>query len=511
MDRTASLVLRATALAASALVTPLAYAQGLAPSLVTDTAGDTIWSCTDLDQNGDYNGAGEVAPFYSDTLGPVPLTNNAAILLSEDGALWITDTSEDIVLRLFDLDGNGNAEGPGEAVVWFDGTEGNASGVELTSGRGQWRDEDGVHWVASANTGGGGVDAIVRLEDVNGDGDANDAGEQLEYAVFAVGGSVGDSIPTAVARGADGALYYVETGSTGVFAKGVYRLEDLDGSGTIDQPNENTAFFLPSSLGGSPFHWDLGVDEDGRFYMNDTGNDVIWRFSDVNGDGTVDEATEADVVYDAPATSLIWEITPASDGSLYVVEDQNPDRLLRLVDLNGDGLFDGPGEEITIYDETVSPTNFGSPKGIVLLENLPIGTNECGPAVANSSGGPATASAIGSTSLAAQSVTLSATGLPTNSFSYFLTSTTPAFIANPGGSQGNLCLSGAVGRYAGNILNSGASGEVSLAIDVTSLPQPTGSVAAVVGETWRFQAWFRDANPNVTSNFSDAIAITFTP
>jgi len=29
------------------------------------------------------------------------------------------------------------------------------------------------------------------------------------------------------------------------------------------------------------------------------------------------------------------------------------------------------------------------------------------------------------------------------------------------------------------------------------------------GSTWRFQTWFRDANPSVTSNFTDAIAITF--
>ena len=29
------------------------------------------------------------------------------------------------------------------------------------------------------------------------------------------------------------------------------------------------------------------------------------------------------------------------------------------------------------------------------------------------------------------------------------------------------------------------------------------------GETWNFTAWFRDVNPNQTSNFTDGLAIQF--
>jgi hypothetical protein len=29
----------------------------------------------------------------------------------------------------------------------------------------------------------------------------------------------------------------------------------------------------------------------------------------------------------------------------------------------------------------------------------------------------------------------------------------------------------------------------------------------MVGDTWNFQCWFRDANPMTTSNFSDAIEV----
>lgn len=499
--------MRAPHLALPLITAPFAAAQGLPPCLVTDTAGDTIWSCTDLDADGTYNGPGEVSSFYDDAAGAFALTNNAGLIRDASGAVYVSDTSEDRILRLMDMNGDGDALDMGEATIWFDGTSGNASGVELTSARGMWIDDDGVFWAASANTGGGGNDAIVRLEDVNGDGDANDSGESLEFFVIAPGGSTGDSIPTAIARGADGALYYVETASSGSLAKGVYRLEDLDGSGTIDQPNESTPFFIPPSLGGSPFHWDLGLDTSGRFYINDTGNDVIWRFSDVDGNGSVTGA-EATVVYTAPGSSLIWEVTPASDGSLYIAEDQNPDRLLRLVDGNGDGIFDPATEQQTIYDESVAALNFGSPKGVVLIEEAPpIGTSECGPAIANSTGAPATIGAFGSALASFNDVTLRASGLPTNTFGIFAVSMSPGSLTPPG-SQGVLCLGGQIGRY-NTVLNSGADGSFELGIDVAAIPQGGANVAAMAGDVWRFQGWFRDANPTATSNFTDAVAITF--
>jgi len=79
----------------------------------------------------------------------------------------------------------------------------------------------------------------------------------------------------------------------------------------------------------------------------------------------------------------------------------------------------------------------------------------------------------------------------------------------PGGSQGTLCLGGAIGRYAGNIFQSSAAGDHSFPIDLAQLPSPTGNVAAAAGETWNFQCWFRDANPSVTSNFTYPVSITF--
>ncbi|MFT5290931.1 MAG: hypothetical protein ACI8QC_002179 [Planctomycetota bacterium] len=137
-----------------------------------------------------------------------------------------------------------------------------------------------------------------------------------------------------------------------------------------------------------------------------------------------------------------------------------------------------------------------------------LGTSFCD-AVANSSGNPATISVSGSSSVAANDLTLTACQLPPNQFGYFLNSTTPGFIPNPGGSQGNLCLGGAIGRYTQNVFGSGAAGTGSLLLDLPNTPTPTGSVAILAGSTWSFQCWYRDINPGPTSNFTDAVTVTF--
>ena len=137
-----------------------------------------------------------------------------------------------------------------------------------------------------------------------------------------------------------------------------------------------------------------------------------------------------------------------------------------------------------------------------------LGENYCGPAVDNSSGQPGVIDAWGSTWVVNNDVTLQATGLPTEKFGYFLTSRPQGFVPTPGGSQGNLCLSGNIGRYTSNVLNTGASGSVALQIDLNSIPKnPPDAIQA--GETWRFQLWFRDNNPTPTSNFTDGTAVRF--
>ena len=141
-----------------------------------------------------------------------------------------------------------------------------------------------------------------------------------------------------------------------------------------------------------------------------------------------------------------------------------------------------------------------------------LGTRYCDPGAVNSAGTSGAMLASGSLTTSANALTIAAADLPSNSFAFFLISQTQGNVSNPGGSQGNLCLGGAIGRYVGpgQIVNSGTAGEVALTLDLTQTPQPTGFVSVQPGDTWNFQAWYRDAVGGMaTSNFTDGLSITF--
>jgi len=142
-----------------------------------------------------------------------------------------------------------------------------------------------------------------------------------------------------------------------------------------------------------------------------------------------------------------------------------------------------------------------------------LGVSYCGPAVSNTSGGPAVLTAAGSNVAANNNVTLTAASMPANQFGFFLTSQMQGLVMNPGGSNGNLCLGGTIGRYvgAGQIMNSGAGGTFSLGLNLTQTPAGAVFVAITAGQTWNFQAWFRDIGPmgQPQSNFTDGRSILF--
>ena len=65
-----------------------------------------------------------------------------------------------------------------------------------------------------------------------------------------------------------------------------------------------------------------------------------------------------------------------------------------------------------------------------------------------------------------------------------------------------------IGRFTDQVQDSGPDGFISIALDLTNFPPPLPSTVQP-GDTWNFQAWFRDKNPMPTSNFTDGLSITF--
>lgn len=147
--------------------------------------------------------------------------------------------------------------------------------------------------------------------------------------------------------------------------------------------------------------------------------------------------------------------------------------------------------------------------------NLPespqrFGTSYC-TTVANSTGVVSTLEAIGSPVASRNDLTLHGMDLPVNSVGYFAVARTQFFFPNPGGSTGNVCLGANIGRYLGNVLTTDSAGRISMPVDLTAVPQPTGSQPTLSGETWNFQYWHRDGTSGggTTSNFSRGLEINF--
>ena len=140
-----------------------------------------------------------------------------------------------------------------------------------------------------------------------------------------------------------------------------------------------------------------------------------------------------------------------------------------------------------------------------------IGQRYCGPVTPNSTGQPAVAIATGTNRSNAGTTVLLASALPASSFGYFLVSPMQGDVFPVNQSQGRLCLGGAIGRFngSGQIFNSGSMGEFAFTIPTQAIATPNSPVPALPGQSWNFQAWYRDIHPNQTSNFTNGVRVTF--
>ncbi len=145
----------------------------------------------------------------------------------------------------------------------------------------------------------------------------------------------------------------------------------------------------------------------------------------------------------------------------------------------------------------------------------PVGSAPCGnpdPSAGcrNSTGVGGLLSASGTTSVAADDLVLTATGLPVNQFGIFYYGT--AQVSVPFG-DGLRCVGGQTRRILPP-QNSGLSGTMTLGpgIVATSLTYPPAFWITAFS-TWNFQCWYRDpAGPCASSfNFTNGMSVSFVP
>jgi len=143
---------------------------------------------------------------------------------------------------------------------------------------------------------------------------------------------------------------------------------------------------------------------------------------------------------------------------------------------------------------------------VTVIKGDGVGTTYC-TADANSTGVAGEISGNGSTAVATNDLTLTASNLPVNEFGIFIVGTATNSINVP--NSGMLCVGGALGRFnqPGQVLQVDASGAFSLGIDLTQMATPTLPVSVMAGETYYFQAWYRDVG--LTSNFTNGLQVDF--
>lgn len=294
---------------------------------------------------------------------------------------------------------------------------------------------------------------------------------------------------------------------------------------------------IPASAGGLPGeHWEpfqyVGINDSGDYHFTSAdlfpneetsiivaNGQVVARVGDVvdgialRGRAAVDQNEAGDLAY-------LWSGNSTSPAALFV----NGNAVLvegDSVDWDGDGLPD-PGVTIDRIP-FIGDFSIGSDQAVYVVADVDVngaileallrvdgrvGMSYCS-AAPNSTGAAASLSASGSDLATDNDLTLCAEQMPPFQFGYFLNSQTQDFVPGAGGSQGNLCLGGAIGRYTGQVFSTGPTGTGLLILDLAHTPTPSGTTAVLPGQTWSFQAWYRDINPVQTSNFTDGVVVGF--
>lgn len=342
-----TVALAALAAAASAQIGgPAPLDSRTAGLLIADSSLDTIYFTKDRNGDGDALDPGEHHVFFNDLNNSFILTTGLVEMFqSRDGSIYVGDSDGDYIIRLFDANGDNDAMDEGESSVFF---ESGVNGFLLSTPVGIWEDDEGYLYVV--NAGAGGVsDSVLRLKDLNGDGDAHDEGEATLF--FDTQGLV----PSSSAFGLvilNGTLYISDT--LGGDPDAVIRAADEDGSGEITF-DEFNVFVDDDNTLGVQIGFPIGTDGTAIFTMENSGSQVqsIWRLEDLNASNTIDLPSEVVEVWNdlqvptGPVLNNVFDIAFGPGGRIAVTSNGSDiqDNVFMLIDksvpADGDFLDDG--------------------------------------------------------------------------------------------------------------------------------------------------------------------------
>lgn len=373
-----------TTLAACALgaaLTPgLCAAATLSSFLVADQTRDEILLATDRNGDGDTNDPGEVTRFFSAANGSglaLPAGNVFALGQTSSGAVFAGDGGTDTVYRLRDRNRNGTADDPGEASVWFSGAA-NAAGFRLNTPNGIAEGPDGAIYVVEADTAGSPTgDWVYRTQDLNGDGDANDAGEATRWLDLKALNPA--SSPFEIRFDGDDA-YIID--SAGATPNTIYRARDADGNGVVEGA-EVTVFATDATTGATfDFAMDVGLGSVWTWqWLPENGLSSVFRLTDLDGSGSIDP-TETVEVWNTSLLDPVYGFLAGfglalndATGEVLITSNSgsaNGTWITRLLDLDGDGAFWGDGESRVVLSLAEHGSAPQRPRNVAFYTPAPV-------------------------------------------------------------------------------------------------------------------------------------------
>lgn len=373
--------LASTAFAQTALTHDVVFYQG--DSVLNDWG---IYRHTDVDGDGLFLSAGELNPFGVD--GQTQINYVQDLRYRNEGGtdyLYVISTN-DMVLRLEDIDGDGRVDGAGEIVEWADTRAG--GGFSNTSPDAlDYDDVTGTMYVTDDNYSSGPQpgSGIHAYTDNNLDGDANDSGEYMQFVdanlAITVAGTGG---PVTIDAGDfEGLMVDDVNGFVVGWAKQdsvLYAFQDLNGDGDANDAGEAWNFCnlagdmpgleqnadvvagtlhnpsCPSSSGTglySPFavlDFAPGAGPAGEdvYWLMSTAsascigaNGQVYRGIDLNGDLDLNDAGEVTQFFDGPNSGVAVPAIyggAAHDGGYSIRVNGGDVFFLEDIDGNGDAM-----------------------------------------------------------------------------------------------------------------------------------------------------------------------------
>lgn len=347
---------------------PLVPGPGLLPPVevgpvtyIVDQTNDAIYAGVDLNDDGDINDLDEITVYYDDSSAGENLATPRFIACGPDGVLYVGDSNGDFILRLVDVNQDGDANDLDESNIYFDF---NSGAAPLQAINNMVFDSDGYLIFSDNGTSSSTERVVGRIKDLNGDGVCLSVDGEVTY-LYRSGVTTGLTIerPSGLVILPGGTVLVSDYESDHI-----YELADIDGDGAANSAGEQIPWFL-SDPSGLELNFAesiaLGPEINGVSPLYVNGGpvlDAIYQMTDLDGDGQILNPGETSVFWDtSQADGLIpgvaFRLAVDAEGSVFVCDGGQStanvnDQILRLKDENADGDANDSGEAQVFLDNS---------------------------------------------------------------------------------------------------------------------------------------------------------------